>query len=149
MEDFLKHNPSYFQVTQPGNSTVHLWNIFRLNLLHVRSTALETYFFSSFSLQNFFSPNFKACVPSSLQCPALIARLREKRWSSWSRVSASDRTWFLSKYSLKLVGFGRACAHPSFWAHFHAKQGAVRPPPPIAASLLLIHSSKIITNYFQ
>jgi hypothetical protein len=35
--------------------------------------------------------------------------------------------------SLKLVGFGRACApvrcaHPSFWAHFHAKQGAARPP---------------------
>jgi hypothetical protein len=31
-----------------------------------------------------------------------------------------------------LVGFGRACApvrcaHPSFWAHRHAKQGAARP----------------------
>ena len=32
-----------------------------------------------------------------------------------------------------LVGFGRACAplrcaHPSFWAHYHAKRGAARPP---------------------
>ncbi len=42
----------------------------------------------------------------------------------------------------KLVGFGRACAHPSFWAHGQAKRGAARPPP-IAASLLLIRSPKI------
>jgi hypothetical protein len=33
-----------------------------------------------------------------------------------------------------LVGFGLACApvrcaHPSFWAHCHAKRGAARPPP--------------------
>ncbi len=33
-----------------------------------------------------------------------------------------------------LVGFGRECApvrcaHPSFWAHCHAKQGAAPPPP--------------------
>ncbi len=48
---------------------------------------------------------------------------------------------------IKLVGFGRACAHPSFWAHCHAKRGAARPPP-IAASLLLIGSPKIdLKNY--
>jgi hypothetical protein len=46
-----------------------------------------------------------------------------------------------------LVGFGRACtplrcAHPSFWAHYHAKRGAARPPP-IAASLLLIYPQKL------
>ena len=40
------------------------------------------------------------------------------------------------------MGFGRACtpvrcAHPSFWAHCHAQRGAARPPPPIAASLIL------------
>jgi len=40
------------------------------------------------------------------------------------------------------VGFGRACAPPSFWVHRHAQQGAMRPPP-IAASLLLIRSLKI------
>jgi hypothetical protein len=45
-----------------------------------------------------------------------------------------------------LVGFGLACApvrcaHPSFWAHCHAKRGAARPPP-IAASLLHIHWPK-------
>ncbi len=42
----------------------------------------------------------------------------------------------------KLVGFGPACApvrcaHPSFGAHYHNKQGAARPPP-IAASLPFI-----------
>ncbi len=45
------------------------------------------------------------------------------------------------------MGFGRACApvrcaHPSFWAHCHPKRGAARPPPPIAASLLLIRPQK-------
>ncbi len=44
------------------------------------------------------------------------------------------------------MGFGRACApvccaHPSFWAHCHAKQGAARPPP-IAASLLFLRIPK-------
>ncbi len=39
------------------------------------------------------------------------------------------------------MGFGRACApvrcaHPSFWSHDNAQQGAARSPP-IAASLLL------------
>jgi hypothetical protein len=48
----------------------------------------------------------------------------------------------------KLVDFGRACApvrsaHPYFWAHCHTKQGAARPPRPITASLLLIHSPKL------
>ena len=33
------------------------------------------------------------------------------------------------------------CAHPSFWAHCHAKQGAARPPP-IAASLLFLRIPK-------
>ncbi len=42
-----------------------------------------------------------------------------------------------------LVGFGLACApvrcaHPSSWAHWHAKRGAARPPPN-AALLLHIH----------
>jgi hypothetical protein len=41
----------------------------------------------------------------------------------------------------QLVGFGRACApvrcaHPSFWAHYHAKRGAARPPPPPSPSQL-------------
>jgi hypothetical protein len=55
----------------------------------------------------------------------------------------------------QLVGFGRACApvscaHPSFWAHWHAKRGAARPPPlPITASLLLIHLPKIKNELFQ
>ena len=52
---------------------------------------------------------------------------------------------YLMSYIL-LVGFGLACApvrcaHPSFWAHCHAKRGAARPPP-IAASLLHIHWPK-------
>ncbi len=46
----------------------------------------------------------------------------------------------------KLVCFGRACAlvrcaHPSFSAHCHIKQGAARPPP-IAALLLIIWPPK-------
>ncbi len=28
-----------------------------------------------------------------------------------------------------LVGFGRACAHPSFRTHCHTNRGAARPPP--------------------
>ncbi len=46
------------------------------------------------------------------------------------------------------MGFGNAyapvrCAHPSFWAHEHAKRDAARPhSPSIAASLLLIHPQK-------
>jgi len=56
-----------------------------------------------------------------------------------------DRQRTLGKYMI-LVGFGLACApvrcaHPSFWAHCHAKRGAARPPP-IAASLLHIHWPK-------
>jgi hypothetical protein len=52
----------------------------------------------------------------------------------------------------KLVGFGRACApvrcaHPSFWAHCHPKRGAARPPPSIAASLLLIRPPNIYKIY--
>ncbi len=52
-----------------------------------------------------------------------------------------------------LVGFGLACApvrcaHPSFWAHCHAKRGAARPPP-IAASLLQIHWPKNINLPFR
>ncbi len=48
----------------------------------------------------------------------------------------ADDSTFRAKYKI-LVGFGRACApvrcaHPSFWAHWHAKQGAARPPPPLA-----------------
>jgi hypothetical protein len=51
-----------------------------------------------------------------------------------------------------LVGFGRACApvrcaHPSFWVHCHAKRGAARSSPPIAASLLLIRPPVIFTVY--
>ena len=40
------------------------------------------------------------------------------------------------------------CAHPSFWAHCHAKRGAARPPPspPIAASLFLILPQKYIKS---
>ena len=50
------------------------------------------------------------------------------------------------------MGFGRACApvrcaHPSFWAHCHAKQGTARPPLPIAALLLLIRPTKIYKIY--
>ncbi len=50
-------------------------------------------------------------------------------------------------YSWLLVDFGRACApvrcaHPSFWAHCHPN-GGLRPPPSIAASLLLIQPPKI------
>ncbi len=51
------------------------------------------------------------------------------------------------------MGFGPACApvryaHPSSWAHCHAKQDAARPPsPPIAASLLLIWPPKIHKIY--
>ncbi len=49
------------------------------------------------------------------------------------------------------MGFCRACApvrcaHPSFWAHCHAKQGAARPPP-IAASLLFLRIPKIKIIY--
>ncbi len=56
-----------------------------------------------------------------------------------------------SKYWI-LVGFGRACApvrcaHPSFRVHCHAKRGAARPHPAIAASLLLIRPPKIFTFY--
>ncbi len=52
----------------------------------------------------------------------------------------------------ELVGFGRACApvccaHPSFRVHCHAKRGAARPHPAIAASLLLIRPPKIFTFY--
>ncbi len=67
--------------------------------------------------------------------------------------------WFIPYYLIQqlhwrrfawytvLVGFGRACApvrcaHPSFWAHYHAKQGAARPPT-IAALLLLIYPPKL------
>jgi hypothetical protein len=53
-----------------------------------------------------------------------------------------DRQRILDEYYLRLVGFGRACAHPSFWAHA-APNGALRAPPPIAASLLFIHTPKI------
>jgi hypothetical protein len=57
---------------------------------------------------------------------------------------------------LQLVGSDRACApvrcaHPSCWAHLHAKRGAARPPSAhrsFAASYL-IPSSKILINYFQ
>ncbi len=38
------------------------------------------------------------------------------------------------------------CAHPSFWAHCHAKQGAARPPA-IAASLLFLRIPKIKIIY--
>jgi hypothetical protein len=38
------------------------------------------------------------------------------------------------------------CAHPSFWAHCHAKQGAARPPP-IAALLLFLRIPKIKIIY--
>jgi hypothetical protein len=52
---------------------------------------------------------------------------------------------------LKTSGFCRACAavrcaHPSFWAHCHAKQSAARPPP-IAASLLFLRIPKIKIIY--
>ncbi len=48
---------------------------------------------------------------------------------------------------MKLVGFGPACApvrcaHPSFGAHYHNKQGAARPPS-IAASLPFIYPPKL------
>ena len=48
-----------------------------------------------------------------------------------------------------LVGFGLACApvrcaHPSFWAHFHAKQGAARLP---AAHRSLAASYSVLKNY--
>jgi hypothetical protein len=63
---------------------------------------------------------------------------------------AAQEIKLLKSVIRKLVGFGRACApmrcaHPSFWAHCHAKQGAARPPPPlpIAASLILIRPQKI------
>ncbi len=38
------------------------------------------------------------------------------------------------------------CAHPSFWAHCHAKQGTARPPP-IKASLLFLRIPKIKIIY--
>ncbi len=53
-----------------------------------------------------------------------------------------------------LVGFGRACApvrcaHPSFLTHCHSYRGAVRPSPPIKASLLLIRPPKINKIYWN
>ncbi len=47
------------------------------------------------------------------------------------------------------MGFGRACApvrcaHPSFWAHWHAKQALRAPPPSFAAP-----QKKIKLQYFQ
>ncbi len=56
--------------------------------------------------------------------------------------------WVFRKRDIQtLVGFGLACApvrcaHPSFSAHCHTKQGAARPPP-IAAPLLIIRPPKI------
>jgi hypothetical protein len=52
---------------------------------------------------------------------------------------------------LMLVGFGHACApvrcaHPSFWSQNCLAQ-PLRAPPPIAASLLLIHPPKINKIY--
>jgi hypothetical protein len=52
----------------------------------------------------------------------------------------------------KLVGFGLACApvrcaHPSFWAHCHAKRGAARPPA--HRSLAASYSSSKKMYYFQ
>ncbi len=47
----------------------------------------------------------------------------------------------LRKNIEKLVAFGRACAPPFFWAHFHPNRSAARPPPPahrIAALLILL-----------
>jgi hypothetical protein len=58
----------------------------------------------------------------------------------------------LSRGTIRLlVDFGLACApvryaHPSFWGHRQAKRGAARPPP-IAASLLHIHTPKIKIIY--
>ena len=39
----------------------------------------------------------------------------------------------------------RPCAARTrlFWAHYHAKQGAARPPPAFAASLILIYPPKL------
>ncbi len=47
-----------------------------------------------------------------------------------------------------LVGFGRACApvrcaHPSFFGLFTTPNGALRAPPPIAASLLPPNKKKL------
>ncbi len=50
---------------------------------------------------------------------------------------------------LLLVGFGRACAHPSFWAYCHAKPGAARPPAPPSTILLLVHPPKIKNKLIQ
>ncbi len=59
-----------------------------------------------------------------------------------------DRQRILDEYMIRLVGFGRACApvrcaHPSFWAHKHAKRALRAPHRSFAASL------KIKINYFQ
>ncbi len=52
-----------------------------------------------------------------------------------------------------LVGFGCACApvccaHP-FFGLINTPKGALRAPPSIAASLLLIHPPEIKITYFQ
>jgi hypothetical protein len=68
---------------------------------------------------------------------------------AWTHITIGKTAWWFPNQvlimiiiilSVTLVGFGRACApvrcaHPSFWAHCQAQEGAARPPP-IAASLL-------------
>ncbi len=70
---------------------------------------------------------------------------KETPKGAWPRIE-------LGTYISILVGEGRACApvrcaHPSFWAYYHTKRGAARPPPPIAASLHLIRPPKLNKIY--
>ena len=72
-----------------------------------------------------FTPSFSDLSLSylSIYNPSLYKPSVSSPWSVW-----------LLKHK-ELVGFGRACApvrcaHPSFWAHCHAKRGAVAPPLP-------------------
>ncbi len=50
------------------------------------------------------------------------------------RATSELRCTILKRIIPLLAGFGRACApvrcaHPSFWAQYHGKRGAARPPP--------------------
>jgi hypothetical protein len=68
---------------------------------------------------------------------------QDDRMTGWQTGwQTEDPRWIYDR----LVGFGRACApvrcaHPSFWAHCLAKQGAARPPP-IAASLVFLRFTR-------
>jgi hypothetical protein len=75
-----------------------------------------------------YRSSFTIVKPSSFRCS-----LGKKTYRYFTVYSILYIVGCVHKYQL-LVGFGLACApvrcaHPSFWAHCHAKRGAARPRP--------------------